>query len=65
MPRKNCVVCENKINRSRSATKRRRGKFAINCSGQCSKIYQRIRTYIINPYLRRIKKLNEKKKTNR
>ena len=56
-PRKNCIVCENKINRSsnKGGLKTRRKLGDITCSRQCSKIYTRV----YNRILPKFKVLND------
>lgn len=58
--RKNCIVCERELPKvTRRGRKRKR---IITCSPNCSKHYVRIRTYVINPYIYRIRKLKEELK---
>jgi len=65
-PREKCIVCENKIYRSKrkGQLKTRRQNFALTCSKKCAKIYQRIRRHVAEHYIlkmnilkRKIKKL--------
>jgi len=46
--RKNCIICEKEIFRSKNADidKTRRGKNSVTCSKKCSKMYNRIYTYV-------------------
>lgn len=65
-PRENCIVCLNKIHRSKCETiKERRGIDSLTCKRDCAKIYIRISRHInghfydeITKLKLRIKKLN-------
>lgn len=61
-PRKECIVCENKIYRSnrKGQLKERRQNFALTCSRKCSKIYTRVRCHIAEHYRNRIGILKRK-----
>jgi len=70
---KNCIICRRVINRAKNkkTSKLRRGNYAITCSKECSKQYQRISNYICRKYwnyinfAKEIKKLiRESGKTN-
>ncbi len=45
--RRNCIVCENPIHRTKSSgrAKLRRAKNNVTCNRRCSRIYIRISTY--------------------
>ena len=55
--RKNCIVCERELPKISKRGKKR--KRIITCSPNCSKTFVRIRIYALDPYARRIKKLEE------
>ena len=46
--RRNCIICQDKIYRSKFQTKYklRRGKNALTCSKKCARTYGRVRTHL-------------------
>lgn len=62
--RKNCIICEKEIFRGNNPRnlKIRRGKHNVTCSKKCSKIYNRIFNYCVQPYFKKMKILEEKLK---
>ena len=60
--RNNCIVCEDKIYRSRRSgqLKQRRSRFALTCSSKCSRIYTRVRKHVAEYYIGKMEILKRK-----
>ena len=66
-PRKNCIVCEDIINRSnsRGCAKLRRGSKDVTCSRKCAKVYSRVYNYVNNSVMRRESKKRKNERKNK
>jgi len=60
--RSNCIICEKEMKTGRNFQGTSKSVRYLTCSKKCSKAFMRTKVYILAPYFKRIKKLEEELK---
>ncbi len=55
MTREKCIICERKINRTRTHNRSEKENKFVTCSKECAKVYLRCYAHLVNRTTRKLK----------
>lgn len=59
--RKNCLICNKELNKAKSVVSSNKSIRYLTCSKECSRKLTRIRNYVNEPLIKKIKELRKMK----